>query len=565
MSGSTFTRHEPCPACRAKGLDAPGDNLSRYADGHGYCHACGYYEHAPGAASAASATERPSRPSFQPLEVDYRPLKARGIDAATCAKFGYGIGKHKGKWCHIASYRDAKGRLAAQHLRLEDKQFRWLGHTDGIVLFGQHLWRDGGRRVIVTEGELDCLTISMLQDRKWPVVSLPNGAQSAAKYIKASLEWLEAFEEVVLCFDMDEPGREAARTCAALLSPGKARIPHLPCKDANDCLLQGKSRDLMAALWEAKPWRPDGIVDGADLWEAVRAAPPAGLDLPYPGLNEKLHGLRQGELYLFTAGSGIGKSTLVNEIAYHLRMVHGLPLGVMALEESVARNLRRYLGIHCDTPLHLPEAHAAVPEADLRAAFEAVTADGKWHAYDHFGSSDIDTLLSKLRYMAVALGCKVIVLDHISIVVSGLDEAAGGESERKTIDRLMTRLRSLIEETGIMVLAVVHLKRPDKGASWNEGRQVSLTDLRGSGSLEQVSDAVIALERDQQGDDPNLASIRVLKNRPIGEVGPAGAVRYDPATGRLSPADGETFGIRNDNDAGASPFAPEPQETQEEF
>ena len=283
------------------------------------------------------------------------------------------------------------------------------------------------------------------------------------------------------------------------------------------------------------------------------AAPPAGLDIPYPGLNAKLRGLRQGELYLFTAGSGIGKSTLVNEIAYHLRMTHGLPLGVMALEESVARNLRRYLGIYCNKPLHLPEAHAVVPESELRAAFEAVTADGKWQAYDHFGSSDIETLLSKFRYMVVGLGCKAIVLDHISIVVSGLDEA-GGESERKTIDRLMTRLRSLVEETGVMVLAVVHLKRPDKGASWNEGRQVSLTDLRGSGSLEQVSDAVIALERDQQGDDPNLAHIRILKNRPIGEVGPAGAVRYDPATGRLSPADGETFGFAS------QPFQPEHEE-----
>lgn len=176
-----------------------------------------------------------------------------------------------------------------------------------------------------------------------------------------------------------------------------------------------------------------------------------------------------------------------------------------------------------------------------------MTGDNKWFAYDHFGSSDIDNLLSKLRYMVVGLGCKVIVLDHISIVVSALDEA-GGESERKVIDKLMTKLRSLIEETGAMVLAVVHLKRPDKGKSFNEGRQVSLTDLRGSGSLEQVSDVVIALERDQQGDEPNLASIRVLKNRPIGETGPAGAVTYDPETGRLTPADGESFGFSQYND-----------------
>ena len=353
--------------------------------------------------------------------------------------------------------------------------------------------------------------------------------------------------KVILCFDMDEPGRKAAQECAMLLTPGKAKIPYLPCKDANECLAKGKTRELISALWDAQPYRPDGIVAGQDLWDKVRQSPPKGYGIPYPQLNDKLHGLRLGELYLFTAGSGIGKSTIVNEIAYHLKMVHGLPLGVIALEESVSGNLRRYLGIHLNKPLHLPEVHESIPEADLKAAFDAVTGDNKWFAYDHFGSSDIDNLLSKLRYMVVGLGCKVIVLDHISIVVSALDEA-GGESERKVIDKLMTKLRSLIEETGAMVLAVVHLKRPDKGKSFNEGRQGSLTDLRGSGSLEQVSDVVIALERDQQGDEPNLASIRVLKNRPIGETGPAGAVTYDPETGRLTPADGESFGFNQYND-----------------
>jgi twinkle protein len=101
----------------------------------------------------------------------------------------------------------------------------------------------------------------------------------------------------------------------------------------------------------------------------------------------------------------------------------------------------------------------------------------------------------------------------------------------------MTKLRSLIEETGVMVLAVVHLKRPDKGKSYNEGRQVSLSDLRGSGALEQLSDAVVALERDQQadGEEAHLSHIRILKNRPLGITGEAGDCRYDQQTGRLYP------------------------------
>ena len=496
---------------------------------------------------------------FDPVPVDaFMALKARGITQETCEHFGYGIGKAGGKYCHIAPLYDHEGILVAQHLRFEGKEFRWRGSASEAVLFGQTLWRRGGRKVIVTEGEIDCLSISQLQGNKWPVVSLPNGASSGAKYIRASLEWLESFDEVVFAFDMDEPGQKAAKECALLLSPGKAKIARLPMKDANECLVAGKGKELIDALWGAVPYRPDGIRSGAELWEDIKKPPPAGYEIPYPGLNDKLGGVRLGELVLFTAGSGIGKSTIVNEIAYHLMMTHGLTLGVMALEENPARNARRYLGIHLNKPLHLPAAHASVPEADLKAAFDAVMGNGKWYIYDHFGSSDIDTLLSKLRYLAVGLGCKAIVLDHISIVVSGLDESEG-ESERKVIDKLMTRLRSLIEETGILVLAVVHLRRPDKGKSYNEGRPVSLTDLRGSGSLEQVSDVVVSLERDQQGDEPDEATIRVLKNRPLGITGLAGTVRYDRETGRLLPCDagdgtgGATYGFQKEETPTASP------------
>lgn len=501
---------------------------------------------------------------FDPVPVTFLPLKARGITQETCQHFGYGIGKAGDQFCHAAPLYDHEGSLVAQHLRFEGKEFRWRGSASKAALFGQNLWRQGGRKVIVTEGEIDCLSISQLQGNKWPVVSLPNGSSSGAKYIRASLEWLEAFDEVVFAFDMDEPGQKAAKECALLLSPGKAKIARLPMKDANDCLVAGKGKELIDALWGATPYRPDGIRSGAELWDDIKKPPPAGYGIPYPGLNGKLAGVRLGELVLFTAGSGIGKSTIVNEIAYHLMMRHGLTLGVMALEENPARNARRYLGIHLNKPLHLPDAHASVPEADLKAAFDAVMGNGKWYIYDHFGSSDIDTLLSKLRYLAVGLGCKAIVLDHISIVVSGLDESEG-ESERKVIDKLMTRLRSLIEETGILVLAVVHLKRPDKGKSYNEGRPVSLTDLRGSGSLEQVSDVVVSLERDQQGDEPDTATIRVLKNRPLGITGLAGTVRYDRETGRLLPCDddgdgtgGAAYGFQKEETPATSPQSPSP-------
>ena len=529
---SVFLRHEACPKCRETGNDKDGNNLARYADGSAYCFACGYVERADG---QASDSPRPTKPKDL-LDVTYKAIRPRGINQDTCELFGYGISKYHGMICHVAPYYSLDGSLCGQHIRLENKEFRWIGESKDIQLFGQKLWKAGGRRLIITEGEIDCLTVSQLQGNKWAVVSLPNGVKRAKKDILNNYDFVSSFKEILLCFDMDEPGRQAAKEVAEVLPIGKAYIVALPEKDANDCLLKGKAQAVITALWQAQAWRPDGIKSGLDLWEQLTTPPQEGYDTPYPKLNEMVNGFRKGELYLFTAGSGIGKSTIVNEIAYSLKANYGLSIGVLALEESPARNARRYLGIYLNKPIHLPQAFHSVSDEEMKEAFNYVMGDKKWWIYDHFGSTDIDTMLNKIRYMIVALGCDVIVLDHISIIVSGLDTESN--DERKTIDILMTKLRSLIEETGVMVLAVVHLRRPDnKGKSYNEGRQVSLTDLRGSGGLEQLSDVVIALERDQQadGEEANISTIRVLKNRPIGITGEAGQVQYYPDTGRLLP------------------------------
>ena len=155
--------------------------------------------------------------------------------------------------------------------------------------------------------------------------------------------------------------------------------------------------------------------------------------------------------------------------------------------------------------------------------------------YDSWGSCDVDSLMTKLRYLAVGCECDFIVLDHVSMVVSGMDV-----EERKTLDLLMTNLRQFVEQTGVGLIGVCHLRRNGGKDSFNEGGQVSLTDLRGSAGLEQLSDVVIASERNQQHGDEDkqdITNFRVLKNRPFGNVGPAGAARYDRDRGRLLPHD----------------------------
>ncbi len=460
-------------------------------------------------------------------------LPKRHLQEVTLSKFGYTVGAYRGAKVHIAPYYDQSGNLVAQHLRFQDKTFSWLGSPRGVQLFGQPLWAGGGKMLVITEGEIDALSVSQAQDNRYPVVSIPSGAPGAYRAILDNLAFVESYERVVFAFDNDEPGRKAAHECAALLTPSKARICTFPLKDASDMLQAGRIKDIISCIWEAKPWRPDGLIAGKDLWEDLIAPPKQGYSTPYPLMDSMIRGVRKGELCLFTAGSGIGKSTMVNEIGYHFITKHGLSIGVMALEESRKRTAERYVGMALNKPIHLERD--GLDEVTIKEAFDTTINNDRFWLYDHFGSTDLDNLMAKIRYMIVALNVDFVILDHISIVVSGLDDIA--ESERKLIDKLMTRLRSLIEETGAGVLAIVHLKRPDGGKSYNEGRQVTLTDLRGSGALEQLSDVVIALERNQQSSDEdtqNKSRVRVLKNRPVGTVGECDTLEFNTETGRLA-------------------------------
>lgn len=521
--GSTCIGKEPCPNCGSR------DNLARYDDGHGYCFGCGHYERGDGEAPTHKTERRVSGDLIRDTKIE--TLRLRKLSAETCKKFNYGVGEFKGKPAQVAPYHDKDGRLVAQKVRLPGKEFITLGDFKEATLFGQHLWRNnGGKRLVITEGEIDAMSVAQAMNLTWPVVSVPNGAQGAAKSIKKNLEFVESFDEVVFMFDMDEPGQEAARKCVELLSPGKAKIASLPLKDANEMLKADRVKEIVTAVWEARVSRPDGIVSGADLWEAVDRDLEQGIPYPWEDLNGKLYGLRKGELVTLSAGSGVGKSAVCAELAYDLAFRHEQKVGYIALEESVARSALRFLSIHLNKPIHLP-GHGVTDE-EKRSAFNETLAKERVFFYDHFGSLDSDNLLQKIRYMVRALGCDFIVLDHLSIVVSGMDLEG---DERRLLDFTMTALRSLVQELGCGMLLVSHLKRPP-GTSHEEGGQTSLSQLRGSAAIGQLSDAVLGLERDQQAETEearNTTFVRILKNRYAGITGIGCALRYDRESGRL--------------------------------
>ena len=503
MTESEFIRHDPCPDCGSS------DALAVYTDGHTYCFSC--TTRTPG---DGEQNKLPMQSNVQ-FKGNPQRLNKRGISERTCEKY-----KIYRDDTHLRfPYYDSSGCLKGFKTRDKLKNFKYEGETTD-TLFGQHLFPTSGKRIIVYEGELDAASgwEAMVG---WPHVSLPHGCASAKKDIQKQIPLLQGYKEIVLFFDNDEPGRRATELAASVLPTGKVTIARMDkYKDASDALQADDAEAIRRAIYDAKPYQPDGIVDGKSLLEAVTTpSPPCNHKYPFPGLQTMTHGIRYGELTTITAGTGQGKSTFCRQLATELLNTDE-KVGYIALEESNRRTALGLMSVAVGKALHLGEHEYTT----LRNAYDKTIKNWNLYLYDHFGSLSSDVIYNRIEYMALGLDTKIIFLDHLSILLSGLDG-----DERRMIDRTMTDLRSLVERTGIKLFLVSHLRRAQNDKAHEDGQRVSIGQLRGSASISQLSDTVLALERDQQSND-NVSTLRVLKNRYSGETGVAAQLVYDKTT-----------------------------------
>ena len=447
---------------------------------------------------------------------------------------------------HCANYLDDNRKTVAQKFRTRDKQFPWVNRKAFKGLYGQWLWRDGGKMITITEGEIDALSVSQAQNNKWPVVSLPDGGgNNAIKPIKEALTWLSKFDKIVLFFDNDEKGRASVDAVKRILPTGKCYIAFAPegYKDANDLLKANKSAAILDAIYGAKQYRPDGIVSGAALIKRMKDRPDV-VSYPYPDdwmwLNYKVLGIRLGELDTWTSGTGMGKTTIIKALQNHFFHTTDFNQALIHLEEPLedtGEDLVSYeIGKRVSLEPELKHTDEFIKaQQDLFLA-EDTEGNARLQLYDAFGSLEEDNLYDIIRFMAVSGGCKIFWLDHLSILVSNMGDEGG--DERKRLDAIMHNLKSLTIELGIYIGLICHLRKPKgDGKSFEEGAVPSLDDLRGSGGIKQLSNSVFAISRNQQATNEmakNTSTLTVLKCRKTGRTGTADHLLFDDNTGRIS-------------------------------
>lgn len=520
-SDSEFVKHQGCPKCDSS------DAVGVYSDGHGYCFNCRtHFKELDDVEATANVVSynRPAEMFGSPMAIT-----ERRISLETVKKYGVTVetkpnSREPSK--HHYPYYDKQGHFIGTKVRiLDNKQFSTTGNMRDNILFGQQSFRNEGRFVTVVEGELDALAAFEMLGSKYPVVSVSKGAAGAVKDFKNNLEWLEGFENVVICFDADGAGREAAEKCAQILSPNKAKIVNLVSfKDASDYLTNNKVRAFTDEWWDAKSYRMTGIVTLEDAWsDFVKRGTEEIIPFPesFGMLNSMLNGgIAAGEITVLGALTSIGKTTMVNEIVYHFWKNTNKSIGCAFLEASKGEAVENLLTIHTGHNLSLEDRK----NIDFDKLHTDIITDGRILLLDHHGAVDSDELFVKLRAMVKGSGCEILVIDPL--------QAAVTSNANETIDDFMDRLLKLAKETDVSIIVVSHMRKP----SLSNPHNVNEYDLKGSGSINQIAFNTILLSRDKMSEDDynrNSTMVQVVKCRRTGLTGMAGWLYYNSYTGRL--------------------------------
>ena len=532
---SRFLGHGPCDKCGSS------DAVGIYEDGPATCFACGAVHKNP-LNEDQKDKETPifkiekefvSGPKVSLEEIaEYaeRGFKDRQIPKSITSFFGVKAGVDIGGEVSEHYYPYGVNQTVGYKVRKLPKEFRMVGKLEG--LFGQQLF-NGGKRLVITEGELDAMSVAYAYQQKhneiYPVVSLPSA--QGMKVLLEQRDWVRRFDHVVLMLDNDDAGQKALAEACKIVGVDKVRIAKLKTKDANEELLTHGYMSIIRAIWDAQPWSPAGILQGDELWDKFQERELTE-SIPYPpclqGVNEKTKGVRFGEVDLFTSGTGSGKSTVIKEIILHLKETTENSIGIISLEESPGDTVEKFIGMALKKNL-------AETEVDLEAkreGFEMVFGDERIKILDHQGSVADGSLMDKIETLCL-MGCKYLNLDHLTIAVSEVE----ANDANQAVDKVMSDLLKTAKKHNVWIGVISHLRKTGLSTkSFEEGKIPSMDDIKGSGSVKQISFQIIAFARNMIASneaEKNTIKIRVLKSRFTGRTGDAGGAMYNMETGRL--------------------------------
>ena len=522
----------------------------------GYCFSCStWVRHPFGDERDVSSLPKPKVKTPEEIQAEIAEIQSlptvdvpsKRLRAETLDEYGVKVGLSEvdGKTPAVLYYPYTKnGELVGYKVKiLENKRIWSIGETKGADLFG---WEQaisiGARRLIITEGEDDAVALRRVLKRfskadfedYTAVVSLPTGCGAAKEVILKNMSKINAnFDEVALCFDMDEPGRKAVDE-VCMVSPYITSID-LPSKDANQCVLDGKAKALYNATFKRERPKNTRLVFGDDI--AMRAMEPptfGQLSWPWKHIQDATRGIRYGESIYLGAGVKMGKSDLLNDLAAHFIKEHDVKVFMAKPEESNDHTYKLLAGKMVGKVFHDPQVEFE-EDAYLKATKMLAGRVTMVDLYQHIGWESLKDDI----HAAVEWGAKVVFIDPITNLTSGM---SSGEANIK-LEEISKDLSVMAKDLDIVVFIFCHLKAPEgsigmetREKNYRNGKYISLgncphevggsiysNQFAGSRSMMRTCHMMIGLEGNKdpelEEEITNIRHLKILEDRTFGANG----------------------------------------------
>ena len=248
-----------------------------------------------------------------------------------------------------------------------------------------------------------------------------------------------------------------------------------------------------------------------------------GVPTGYKKLDQMTSGMHPSEMIVIAARPSMGKTALAMNIAEHVAVDHGKPVGIFSLEMSSQQLVQRLLCSRARVNLQSVR-NGFLAKGDQQNLFKASTAYSKCQMYiDDTAGISILELRAKSRRLMDRHGLSLIVIDYLQLLRS--PSKRGQENRQIEIAEISAGIKALAKELSIPIIVLAQLNRKSEDRGDGKPR---ISDLRESGSIEQDADVVGLLvrsayyakdeeDRAEKGGEAELI-IAKQRNGPTGEV-----------------------------------------------
>lgn len=510
--------HQPCPFVSCQSSDAFSYNVG----GYGKCHACNRSYPSREEVYDWAKEKYPTVKGNSMIVTEFTPKRIEEPSQGRCVNMR-GINPKTMEDFNVLTYDDRQEYVypsgGIKVRTLPEKGFYAKNGFKGDELFGMNLFTAGSsKKLTITEGELDAMSVAQMLKSTYitPVVSLPSATPSKKLWDKC-FDWVNSFEQIILSVDNDDAGNEIAAKIAKLFPNKVYRVDHSKFKDANEFLKANAAQEFKGAWFNAKKYTPENILNTSDQFLKLYQDTPNHnfVETGIVELDAKILGLMQGHFTVFKAPTGIGKTELMRYLEYTL-LKQGVPIAAWHLEETKLRSLLGLVSYELkDNVTRRDLIEEKGREADVLEAIKTLTKDELFYQFYLQDGEGADELCDQIRYFSQACGVRYVFFEPIQDVISGSFD----ESKEQMLADLSVRLSKLSAELNVGIVSIGHTN--DNG------------DFKYCRMIGQRASVIVNLQRDKDSTDlqeRNTTHLHVEKNRPTGEVGQAGKMRFSTET-----------------------------------